>query len=40
MIISPAILTLIIVSATILVAATPIILLILWFRDKKGGTLW
>jgi hypothetical protein len=40
MIISPEILNLLIVSATAMVAAAPVILLLLWFRDKKGGILW
>jgi hypothetical protein len=40
MIISAESLGILIISATVLVAAAPVILLVLWFRDKKGGTLW
>jgi hypothetical protein len=40
MFIPPEILNLLILTATVIVAVAPIILLLLWFRDKKGGTLW
>jgi hypothetical protein len=40
MIISVIALKTLIVVATLLVTITPIILLILWIRDKKGGALW
>lgn len=40
MIISAEALELLIVAATILAAAAPIILLILWLKDRKGGNLW
>jgi hypothetical protein len=26
--------------STVLVAIAPVILVILWFKDKKGGKLW
>jgi len=40
MIISADALELLIVAATALAAVAPIILLILWVKDRKGGNLW
>ena len=40
MIIPPDILGALVVVATTLVAAVPIILLLFWIRDWKGGKLW
>ncbi|MET0028433.1 MAG: hypothetical protein ABW101_12415 [Candidatus Thiodiazotropha sp.] len=40
MIISVPALEILIVTATLMAAAAPLILLILWVRDKKGGKLW
>ena len=40
MIISADALELLIVAATTLAAAAPIILLVLWLKDRKGGNLW
>jgi hypothetical protein len=40
MIISVDALGLLITVATLVVAAAPIILLVLWVADKRGGTLW
>jgi hypothetical protein len=40
MIISAGALELLIVVATGLAAVAPIILLILWVMDRKGGKLW
>lgn len=34
------VLELLILAATALVAVAPVILLVLWFRDRKGGRLW
>ncbi len=40
MIISVTALEILIVTATLMVAAAPLILLALWVHDKKGGKLW
>jgi hypothetical protein len=40
MTISANALEVLIVAATALAAIAPIILLILWVRDRKGGNLW
>jgi len=40
MTISAETLELLIVAATALAAVAPIILLILWVRDRSGGKLW
>ncbi|MET0066647.1 MAG: hypothetical protein ABW076_09935 [Candidatus Thiodiazotropha sp.] len=40
MIISVSALKILIVTATLVVAAAPLILLILWVLDKKGGKIW
>jgi len=40
MTISPAALELLITASTLLVAVAPVILIILWFKDRKGGDLW
>ncbi len=40
MIISVTALKILIVTATLMVAAAPLILLFLWVLDKKGGKIW
>ena len=40
MTISASALELLIVVATALAAVAPIVLLILWIKDRKGGKLW
>lgn len=40
MTISSNALDVLIVISTILVAIAPVILVILWFKDRKGGRLW
>jgi hypothetical protein len=40
MIISPDILGMLVVTATAMVAIVPVILLLFWFKDLKGGKLW
>ena len=40
MTISSNALDVLITISTVLVAIAPVILVILWFRDKKGGKLW
>ncbi|MEJ2402870.1 MAG: hypothetical protein P8171_01055 [Candidatus Thiodiazotropha sp.] len=40
MIISVTALKILIVTATLMVAVAPLILLILWVLDKKGGKIW
>ena len=40
MTISPGALGVIIITATVLVAIAPVVLLVLWIRDKRGGRLW
>jgi len=40
MTITSTVLSALITVSTVLVAAAPIILVILWFRDRKGGDLW
>ena len=40
MTVSAQALELLIVSATVLVAIAPLILLIMWIKDRKGGKLW
>jgi len=40
MTITPTVLSTLITVSTVLVAAAPIILIILWFKDRKGGELW
>lgn len=38
--ISSTTLGLLITIATLMVAVAPVLLLVLWFRDRKGGDLW
>lgn len=38
--ISSVALELLIITSTVLVAAALVILMILWFKDRKGGDLW
>jgi hypothetical protein len=40
MIISADALGILITLATLMVAAAPVILLVLWVMDKQGGKLW
>jgi hypothetical protein len=40
MIISPDMLGLLVLAATVMVAAVPVILLLFWIKDFKGGNLW
>lgn len=40
MTISPATLSLLISVSSVVVALTPIILIILWIKDKKDNQLW
>jgi len=40
MTISPAALELLITASTLLVAVAPVILIVLWFKDRKDGDLW
>ncbi len=40
MIISLSALSMLIVISTAIVALAPVVLLILWFKDKQGGDLW
>lgn len=40
MTISSSALDVLITISTVLVAVAPVILVILWFKDKKGGKLW
>ena len=40
MTISSNALDVLITLSTVLVAIAPVILVILWFKDKKGGKLW
>lgn len=40
MTISSNALDVLITISTVLVAIAPVILVILWFKDKKGGKLW
>ena len=40
MMISVSALELLITASTLLVAVAPVILVALWFKDKKGGKLW
>jgi hypothetical protein len=40
MIISATALEILIVTATLMAAAAPLSLLVLWVHDKKGGKLW
>ena len=40
MIISSNMLGALIVMATVLVALAPVVLIVLWIRDRKGGKLW
>ena len=40
MTISASALELLIVAATVLAAVAPIVLLVLWIKDRKGGKLW
>lgn len=40
MTISPIALELLITTSTLLVAIAPVILIVLWFKDRKGGDLW
>lgn len=40
MIISPNILGILVVTATVMVALVPVVLLLFWFKDLKEGKLW
>lgn len=40
MIISPDILGILVVAATVMLAAVPLLLLLFWIQDLKGGKLW
>lgn len=40
MTVSPAILELLIIASTLFVAIAPVVLIMLWFKDKNGGDLW
>jgi hypothetical protein len=40
MTISADALAILITTATLMVAAAPVILLVLWIIDKRGGKLW
>lgn len=40
MTISPGLLELIIVAAIALAAVAPVVLLLMWLCDRKGGKLW
>ena len=40
MVIPPDVLNILVVAATVLVAAVPFILLLLWIKDWIGGRLW
>lgn len=40
MTISATALELLITASTLLVAIVPVVLIVLWFKDKKGGKLW
>ena len=40
MMISATALEILITVSTLLVAVAPVILILLWLKDKKGGNLW
>jgi hypothetical protein len=40
MIITADALGILITVATLMVAVAPVVLLVLWMKDKKGGRLW
>lgn len=40
MIISETLLAVLISAATVLVAVAPLVLLLLWLKDRKEGRLW
>ena len=40
MTISPDALDVLITISTLLVAIAPVILVVFWFKDRKGGKLW
>lgn len=40
MIISEPMLEVLIIAATLLVAVAPVVLVVLWLKDRKEGRLW